>query len=291
MALVDLIEHPQISAELDKLLLRAPAPPRQIAVAPHRNAGGLIGTAFTYALGFEILRRNQGATMPLWVAETALAQLEARLVSNREISDELNVHVTTFDEHHRALDAAEARKWRRVISRARVDQLRFARRQRPSIRTRTAMARHALRLAKIDPYYRKGLIDATVEDKPRAEDEEDIVALVDVAPPVFFTSTPTIVGVDFPTVGTAIGGADADLLLGDLLVEVKTVKRANLLHDARQLVAYLVLDSLMGSPRCRRGALYYSRHAKLVELALVPDFAKRASKIFKLMCDAHRKRR
>jgi hypothetical protein len=61
-----------------------------------------------------------------------------------------------------------------------------------------------------------------------------------------------------------VNGADADLIVDDLLLEIKTHRNpANHLRESlRQLLGYMLLD-YDDSHRIRRVGLYYTRHAHL----------------------------
>jgi hypothetical protein len=93
-----------------------------------------------------------------------------------------------------------------------------------------------------------------------------------------------------PTFGKAsrlVGGADADLLLDDTLIEVKTLREASLSRDTfNQLLGYYTLHVIGGigdldeKPTIRRVGVYFSRHAHLfaidldeiVDRSTYPDF-------------------
>jgi len=101
---------------------------------------------------------------------------------------------------------------------------------------------HAILLAKLDNVYRAYQIDPDlIAVDP--EDTADVVALLAVAP--FETLSHPKVMLLNPTFGSyssVAGGADADLICGDLVVEVKTTKNAQLKPETiRQLLAYFVL--------------------------------------------------
>lgn len=77
-----------------------------------------------------------------------------------------------------------------------------------------------------------------------------------------------------PTFGNAsglVGGADADFILNETLVEVKTTSEMSWGPDYRQLVAYAALDLLerrgttaLNRPRIRYVDVYYARFGRIV---------------------------
>lgn len=93
-----------------------------------------------------------------------------------------------------------------------------------------------------------------------------------------------------PTFGRAsslVGGADADLVLDETLIDVKTVRKASLTRDAfNQLLGYYTLHVIAGiggldpKPEITRIGVYFSRHAHLytvdldtvIDRSTYPDF-------------------
>lgn len=73
-----------------------------------------------------------------------------------------------------------------------------------------------------------------------------------------------------------VEGADADLIAGDLLLEIKThVNPAQTACDAlRQLLGYLLLD-YHDSYRLTQAGIYYTRHARLIRWT-IPDLLQAA---------------
>ena len=63
-----------------------------------------------------------------------------------------------------------------------------------------------------------------------------------------------------PGAGT-LSPCEADLAVGDTLVEIKTVTRRFRSHDLRQLLVYLALDWARGEPHWTRGCLLNPRRA------------------------------
>ncbi len=117
------------------------------------------------------------------------------------------------------------------------------------------------------PVFQVGL-DASVDDLKALVDERlaaDVVALVDL----FRSSVPQLKHfekvVPNPEFARSrdLGGADADLVVDDLLVEVKTIKSARIERRfAWQLLAYLLADT---DDHCgiRSVAIYFARHGLL----------------------------
>lgn len=98
--------------------------------------------------------------------------------------------------------------------------------------------------------------------------QEDVLALIQAVPRgLFQAQTQLILNPGFPAAGR-FGGADADVLLDDLLIEVKATRHLRLKGEyLQQLTGYLVLDRLAGTVGStvplRRLGVYYARHGVL----------------------------
>lgn len=139
----------------------------------------------------------------------------------------------------------------------------------PTDSERTTLAGHAIRLAKLDLV---GRISELVPDFEEAapEDIRDLVELLAIAPfddlvhqgPIFLNPL-------FGETGARVGGADADLISGDMLIDIKTTRFDNVKKEyLNQLLGYFLLarrqhaiDPLFPVPR--RFGIYYSRYGYL----------------------------
>ncbi|MBZ9714926.1 hypothetical protein [Deinococcus multiflagellatus] len=138
-------------------------------------------------------------------------------------------------------------------------------------------ARHAhaaVVLASYEVVVRTGLFTDLAGVVPR-EARQDVLALIRAVPrELFQAQTQLILNPRFPA-ASRFGGADADVLLDDLLIEVKATRHLQL--DGaylQQLTGYLVLDRLGGTVGSalpiRRLGVYYARHGVL-QILLVKD--------------------
>ncbi len=289
MSLIDLIKEEVVARALDELIIHPPKVPNRLVVPPARNSGGLVGRAFNYALGFEIVRQNPVATWGEWGADRSLRSLSSSLAGVKNLVG-VDLEVAQVSANGVRLDVQDVDTWTKIIGSARRDLVGYAKLKEPIQEERAAMAQHALRLAKIEAYFRSGMIDPTVNDT-RSDDVNDITALV-AAVPRGFCSSPEVatIGPEFGDASRAVGGADADLILDDAIVELKTVKTLQVRQDVRQVVAYLVLaqvGQIEGRPpSCQRAVLYYARQAQVIELALMDDFKQKTKLVFEIMQSA-----
>ncbi len=133
------------------------------------------------------------------------------------------------------------------------------------------MIRHAVRLAKLDVFYRSGSLPADVLAVDGA-DCDDIGRLLRHVPwPQLITLGAIRLNPDFGMSSYAIGGADCDIIAGSTIVELKTSAKPSALADLRQLVGYLLLASAeddAGHGQQPFGidsvAIYYARFGSLV---------------------------
>src|SRR5262249_34146370 len=220
MSLTSLIKTSTIREILDPLVAAILRPEREAVRHPPRSRNhSLVGTAFDYLFRFELQRRNPAARDQEWVAETAIAM--SGLLGPKEGTDSA-AHWQMADAARAALAAHRTQ--------AAVDSLQLA-----------EMARHALRLANVDAVFRSGrAVAGFTEIGP--SDVEDLVDLVGAVPWAAFASNgPVFLNPVFPEVSPRVGGADADLLVGDCLIDLKVVQSWVSKQDLRQLVGYYLL--------------------------------------------------
>jgi hypothetical protein len=250
-----LIATPEVRERLDEILPQfAKLPSLPLRVPPRTTRYGLVGTAFDYALRFELQRRNPHAVVRGWVAEGAVERIPA--------AAELAGH---SKKQARALE----REATRILREARSFIESFSTSASPDI---PQLAAHAVLLAKLDNVCRAYQLDpALAEADPN--DARDVADLLAVVP--FESLSHSKLMLLNPTFGmysSVAGGADADLICGDLLVEVKTTKNAQLKPEMiRQLLLYFMLARRVRTedtnfPLVRTLGIYFSRHAHLWRL-------------------------
>jgi hypothetical protein len=166
MSLRSFVKRPDVRAKLKPL---RPKPPRTIGVPvkvqPRSNCYALVGTAFDYLLRFELQRRAPHSVAERWVAE----YVPDRLYFRREFAGgSMEGSVVDFatlpvdpkgagDPLRVAREAAE--QARQIVERARVAFLAYREAKAPARAAKEGLARHALRLAKLDPVLRSGYAD------------------------------------------------------------------------------------------------------------------------------------
>ena len=126
-----------------------------------------------------------------------------------------------------------------------------------------------LRLAKFDQVYRAGYVHDDFE-KNNQDNTEDVLKIFQNVN--FDRFTPHICCLLNPSLKAvgSFGGADADLVFDDVLIDLKTSTEFKLTsRDLNQLIGYLVLSRLGGfsgaknTPQIRRLGIYFARYAYL----------------------------
>ena len=209
------------------------SPPESALLCPPLGANsGLVGTAFDTAFRFMVRTWNPDAAPGSLIAVLAMTVMDQdrvlALVTEAQTILKELVNGVPPAEHH---------------------------------------ARAAVTLASLEVVARTGRFQELVGVVPDAA-WQDVLHLLQVVPAdLFKAERQMVIGPRFKAAGR-VGGADADLLLDDLLIDAKATK-ALILRGAylQQLVGDLVLERLGGILRSnepiRRLGVYYARHGIL----------------------------
>lgn len=218
---------------------------QRMVAPPFTKHYSLVGTAFDYLLRFYLQRLNPDAIdKGYWVAERSVdfCLKGALKLKGEKIIIDARRHVTDY---------------------LKTGQLSYD------------LGKSALLLAGLDPIFRAdvghnwiGFVDE--------DDMEDLRGLISVVEPsIFRTELLCMVNPTFGEASVLVGGADADLVIGDNLIDIKTTIRPVLtLSVFNQLLGYYVLHEIGGlgnlkpKPKTERVSVYFSRHACLCTLAL-----------------------
>ncbi|MCS6898693.1 MAG: hypothetical protein RMJ98_03160, partial [Myxococcales bacterium] len=276
MSVSTLICHPQVRALLDELV------PRKLGdrilyqrstncpiLVPKKTTthGSIIGTAYDYAFRFEMARLVPEAQYDEWVAELAargLMALARQMERRYERLLEQNFYVRSWRDPA-ALQPAD---WERLVEaqiqrQAQVAFQSIQRARKAAVRVKNAriffrqhlkrkeceefwlrrLAVHALKLARLDPYYRAKYIGPALFEPDDDLAVNEIVELLKRTPFSRWTKAKSVLlNANFAESSTLVGGADCDLIAGDSLVDIKTTTRAVVERPMiRQLLAYLLL--------------------------------------------------
>lgn len=259
MSLTTFVEQDEVAARLRAFV---PDVPRTfsipVKVQPRTTDYSGVGTAFDYFLRFEILRRAPHAQARPWVAEGALEYLKkARLIG-------ISRSETMFVDH------SMVEQVRKVVEAARSAVSHFVTKRKVSRKQREEVASHALRLARLDLVVRRRVLDPARLEEVDDGEVEELLALLGIVPfQALVDERVMLLNPAFGESSRLVGGADADLISGGTLIDIKTKKAAAwTLQDFNQLLGYLILGrnerrSKRAFPALVRVGIYFSRHGYL----------------------------
>jgi hypothetical protein len=201
-----------------------------------------VGTAFDYLLRFYVKYLNPNTIdKGYWVAEIALALLQ----------------------NNPALYA----KGKKVISQAKEREKDFL----ESGQITDGLIESTLSLAYLDPIYRANRGHEYIGIPIDENDIEDVRKLISIVTPDHFKAKRLcMINPTFGIASTMVGGADADIVIDDNIVDIKTSQKFELqLSDFHQVIGYYVLHQIGGlgelqpKPEIKRVSIYFSRYAYL----------------------------
>jgi hypothetical protein len=294
MSLTHFLEMPDVTARLKTL---RPKVPRKISaplqVEPRSNRSSMVGTAFDYLLRFELQRRAPHAVAQTWIAESAADTLWKK-------TD--NGGVVLWDELYTACHLSPQEAGRRahaIVGNAKTALGAHLQTKTPKRTELANLAAHAIRLAKLDPVFRARRPLEPDFEAADSEDVEDLLAMLAIVPfDSLLQSKVVLLNPNFRESSELVGGADTDLIAGDILVDLKVRKKGEVaVRDLDQLLGYYLLARNQHRldhefPEIRRAALYFCRHGHLWVLDVStwvahPEFAqienwffKRAKEVF-----------
>jgi len=267
---------------------------RELLAPPLSNRYSLVGTAFDYLVRFYVERLNPHAITRRWIAEQVLLDLSWMPIWRHNSQSDTTVYGFSWmpqedyikDKRGTILRFSELeKKVRQIVERARVDYADYL----SSGLLTDKLVGSALRLAQIDPIFRAGVVDKSLGDVHK-EDMDDLWKLISfVDPQLFKSSRLCLLNPTFGDASLLVGGADADLVIDDAIIDIKTTKNFGLdREDFNQLMGYFVLHEIAGfgnlAPRqsITRVGIYFARFGYLHTIDLdgiirpetFPDFVK-----------------
>jgi hypothetical protein len=270
MSLRTFIERPEVRSHLSSFIKVAPTPGfvSPPLLAPAQSAEyRLVGASFDYLMRTLVERMNPACQRKPWIASAAL-------VFFRQDLEEIDGRLFTLAKgcHDRALAAHKQYLGDGVLT----DELLLG----------------AIHLARIDRAYRDGPEYLRKEWFTAAYPREmtDLRRLYEIVPREKFQSSgQCFLNPTFDLASELVEGADADIIIDDCLIDIKTTKYLRLkVADLHQVVGYYILCLLSGKSakrplgEIRRVGIYFSRHAflhtleieKIIEAAAMPRLVK-----------------
>ncbi|ACL23396.1 hypothetical protein [Chloroflexus aggregans] len=236
---------------------------RQILAPPLSNRYALIGTAFDYLLRFYLKWLNPDAVTWRWIAEHVLDALRSKGSPTENDQWTIEVLLPAADGNS-YVSLTEKAQW--IIEQAKADYAEYLSLGQITDR----LIESSLRLAQLDPIYRAGVVDKNLGNVSK-EDVDDLRQLISlVEPRLFKASRFCLLNPTFGEASRLVGGADADLVIDDAIIDIKTTKYLRLERDYfNQLMGYFVLheiagvDGLIPKPAITHVGIYFSRFGYL----------------------------
>lgn len=204
----------------------------------------LVGTAFDYLLRFYLQKENKKKVITdrKWIADEAFEKINESNRLRRSNPDIINHYKRAKDNYRKFL--SEGRLTNQLI-------------------------KSTIFLARLDTYYRAGYDENfTSCDDRDVEDLKALISLVDFD--LFKAEKKIFLNPHFGDASNLVGGADADLIIDDLLIDIKVVKNLKFEREYfNQLLGYYLLSRIGGVNGNRRInpikkiGVYFARHGKL----------------------------
>jgi len=238
----------------------------EIKAKPITKNYPLVGTAFDYLFRFYLEQKNPNCVTKGWIAEESVFLLDAMRNKHPKWNNEMeqaSKKMKNFLEESKKSHAD-------FLSKGTLDE---------------KIIRTSVILAQMDVFYRQGTIPANLGTVERGdiEDLRNLISIVDTD--LFRAKKYCFLNPTFGYGSTLVGGADADLIVDDTLIDVKTTKYLSFTRDNfNQLIGYYILSKLgkinesEDIPISKMG-IYFSRHGVLHtvsagEIENLPNFPK-----------------
>lgn len=257
MSLTQVIKIKEIKEFLDENFIFPKVKVQAELLAPPLTKNyALVGTAFDYLVRFYVQRVNKSTCLEgKWICEESIEYLKEILENfANEFSPEDYLRFL-----NRAVDAFQRTKELRQVY---LETGVFS----------DELIEASLLIAKLDPIVRAGptVISSIIKnfDSVDPEDVLDLKNLVSLLKPEFFTKKEIcLLNPTFGEGSVLVGGADADLIIDDLIIDIKTVKKAEFKREYfRQLLGYYLLSHIGLDIKINKLGIYFSRHGYLLTI-------------------------
>lgn len=290
MSLISFLDVPDVKEKFRQEFKVPKLATRMALLAPPLSRRySLVGTAFDYLLRFWVQRHNHNVLSTPWVAELACQALYNRNADKDNRIYEINNNIvgTTDGKPPVPLDP-EFIEASDLLKQAQSEHKVYL----SSGEVTDELIRATIHLAQLDVIFRTRDIGSDL-GKSHDEDVKDLRTLITiVVPQLFQTNKLCLLNPTFGKASRLVGGADADMVIDDMIIDIKTTKDFRL--DPKhffQLLGYYALYKMAGfdgftlqsditkplltkpvlKPKITRVAIYFSRHAHLevIDLAAI----------------------
>ena len=239
-----------------------------ILASPQTKNYMIIGTAFDYVLRFHIERMNPNVKSTVWIAEQSLNEL--RLKSGDYIYNYAGGKFKIIKNYNVELFRNKDSDFYRKIYLDCEIKCEQVKKEYETYLNIGIMTRDLLKgtifLAQLDNVYRSGIVSEFHHINEK--DVDDLENLINVAKDVdfFSTSSECLLNPTFREASKLVGGADADLIIGDTLIDIKTTinPKRMLLDTWLQIIGYYILNMINNNEyKIKNVGIYFSRHGML----------------------------
>lgn len=192
----------------------------EIKAEPVTNHYALIGTAFDYLMRFYLKHHYPEAIEKRWVAEISCKLTEVKP----------SVHKKAVKNLKFAKDAYSKFLKNGVLY--------------------EDILKSAILLAQLDPIYRAGYVDENmgIVDEDDIQDLRNLISLVNIED--FKADSYCLLNPTFNEGSILVGGADADIVIDNQLIDIKTTKKLEITREMfNQIIGYYVLGKIGGIGR------------------------------------------
>jgi len=232
---------------------------KEILAPPVTKHYSLIGTAFDYLLRFYMKHLNPKAITKKWVAESSIEVMR----ETREMRVWLDPHKSPL---LLPIDDNLLAKADKMLSQAKTAYSDYIK----SGETNDQLIKCSILLAQLDTYFRAGIIAedfGTIDDG----DVADLRKLISLVNPISFKAKELcLLNPTFGLASQLIGGADADLVMDNLLIDIKTTTELEFKREHfNEVIGYYTLYKIGGipdapaEPKIENLGVYYSRYSEL----------------------------
>lgn len=189
----------------------------EIKAPPLTNHYGMIGTAFDYLMRFNLKYHNSNVTEKTWVAEVSCTLTEVNP----------SVHKKAVKSLKFAKDAYSEFLKNGVLN--------------------EDILKSTILLAQLDLIYRAGYIDENmgVVDNDDIQDLGNLISLVNIED--YKADSYCLLNPTFGEGSRLVGGADADLVIDNQMIDIKTTKKLEVSRDMfNQIIGYYILGNIGG---------------------------------------------
>lgn len=240
----------------------------EIKAAPLTNNWGIVGTAFDYLMRFYLQHHNKNTFIQRdsWVADYSYKKLITKFSTSKEPEVRTGFY---RDKIFKTKDLLKILTDQYEQTKSNYTEF------LESGKITDDLIANTIFLAKLDAYFRAGIIDQNF-DNHNQDDIKDIKAIISLVDSKLFTARDKCYF--NPTFGEGsilVGGADADLIIDNTLIDIKATKHLKLEREhLNQVLGYYILSLIGGvndNPSDRpieNIGLYFARHGELWTMPL-----------------------